>query len=86
MRVVAGPIQIKFVILIVNIVAIGAKTFHRLFSAKNPDKPDGAEPNSVFLTPGYVRARATGSAVCKLKKIGNMACWREENWGRGRAL
>ena len=85
-RVVAGPIHTKFVRLIANIVAIGTKTFHRLFPAMNPEKPEGAEPKGVFLTPGYVRARMTGSAVCRLKKIGKIACWREENWGRGRAL
>ena len=71
--VVAGPIHIKFVRFIASIVAIGARTVNRFFSAMKPDKLEGADPKGV-LRPGYVRARITGSAVWIPKKMGNMAC------------
>ena len=71
--VVAGPIHTKFVRLMAKMVAIGAKTLNLLLSARNPDKLDGVGPKGV-LTPGYVRARMAGSAVCIPKNIGKMAC------------
>lgn len=84
--VVNGPIQTRFARLIAKILTMGASTLSRLFSAKKPSGPDDVEPNSGEMATGYVRARMTGRAVWRPKKIGKMACWRDENWGRGRAL
>ena len=63
--VVAGPTNTIFTTLVAKIVAIGTSTLNRFFSAKKPDKPDGAlapAPNGD-LSPGYVRARTTGRAL-----------------------
>lgn len=61
--VVAGPINNRFVRLVAKVVSIGTKTPVRFFSAKNPPSPEGVLPSGV-ISPGTVRARTTGSAVC----------------------
>lgn len=64
--VVAGPINNKFARLVMKIVKIGTRTFSRFFSAKNPPSPEFVFPSGV-LSPGTVRARTIGRAVCNEK-------------------
>ena len=71
--------------LIPNAIMMGASTLYRLLSAKNPPSPDGEELDRD-LAAGYVRARITGRADWREKKMGKMAAWREANWARGRVL
>lgn len=61
--VVAGPINIRFARLVAKVVKIGTRTLIRFFSVKKLPSPDGFLPSGV-LSPGTVRARIIGSAVC----------------------
>jgi hypothetical protein len=83
--VVAGPSISRFVKLITVMVAMGRKTLYRLLSARKPLRPE-PEDLKVDLLPGYVRAKTTGRMLCREKYMGNIACWRDENWARGSAL
>lgn len=83
--VVAGPSTSRFAKLIAVMVAMGRRTLYRLLSARKPLRPE-TEDFRVDLLPGYVIAKMTGRKLCIEKYMGNMACWRDENWARGSAL
>lgn len=66
--VVAGPMKSRFVIFIVVIVSMGMRTEYLLSSANKPSKPDevGGSGNAW---PGYVKARTTGRALWRKRKL-----------------
>lgn len=83
--VVFGPIYTKFARPVVNMIARGVRTCVLDDKSNTPDIEEGIRPIAV-RSPGKVRARMTGSAVCMEKYIGNSADWRVANCGRGRTL
>ena len=74
----------------------GRSTLQRFSGARTPGREDGERVVAVVMVrdemeggvamgPGYVRARTTGRAVWRAKKMGMRADCRVANWGRGRA-
>ena len=64
--VVAGPTAMKFARLVTNIATKGVSTCNLFCSSSTPETPDGLKVVAV-RSPGYVKARMTGSAVCMEK-------------------
>jgi hypothetical protein len=83
--VVAGPRYKTLRSPLINIVARGVKTWSLFSVSRTPAKPPGRVEMAV-RSAGKVNARATGSAVCIAKYIGNVACCRVANWALGRDL
>ena len=87
-----GSMTIQFTSPVAATATNGASTDQRFSLAKSALNPvllsEISSPNSVLVVgrgPGNVSASITGMMVCMPKYTGKMACWRVENWARGRA-
>lgn len=61
--VVAGPTTIRLAKLVTNMVINGVKTCTLFSGSSIPESPEGLKLVAV-RSPGYVKARMTGNAVC----------------------
>lgn len=61
--VVIGPTDTRFARLVTNMVSNGVNTCSLFSGSSTPERLDGRKAVAV-LSPGYVKARMTGRAVC----------------------